>query len=237
MAKINVKPQYKSLVKMFDNLTGRKSMYNVFQDCIEMFALSIQNTCEVYPARRETYEKRYLDIISQYNDKEVNIIVQIFAEIIKMLEENPFQDLLGDLYMQLNMGSDALGQVFTPYNLSYMMGKLVFNKDVVIKEIEERGYIKLLEPCIGGGANIIGILECFYESGINYQKNIVIVGQDLSRIAVYMSYIVLSLLGCQAVIKCGDTLCNPYTCFINEVKDTNVMYTPMLIMNNGYLKV
>ena len=44
MSKINVKPQYKELVKLFDSLTGSKSLWQVFNDCIEMFAISIQNT-------------------------------------------------------------------------------------------------------------------------------------------------------------------------------------------------
>lgn len=236
MAKINVKPQYKAIVKLFESLTGSRSMYQVYTDCMEMCALSIQNSCEVYPKRFSKHEKRYKDIANQYNDKEIETIVKIFAEITKMLEENPFQDLLGDLYMQLDMGSAAHGQFFTPYHVSQAMAQCVFDESLIRQKIEEKGYITVSEPCIGGGANVIAYLECLHKAGINYQHDVVIVGQDLSRITALMAYIVLSLLGCQAVIKIGDTLSNPYTSFFQEVHSSDLFYTPMFFLNAGYEK-
>ena len=236
MAKVNVKPQYKNIVKQFDSLTGSRSLWQVFQDCIEACAMAVQNSCEVYPARREEYENRYFNIINQYDEKERQVIVKIFAELTKILEENPFQDLLGDLYMQLNLGSEAQGQFFTPYNVAQAMAQCVFDEKTVRKEIAEKGCVKLNEPCIGGGANVIAYLECMHKAGINYQKNAVIVGQDLSRMSALMSYIVLSLLGCQAVIKNDDTLCRPYTSFFDEIRSTNTMYTPMFVLHRGYIK-
>ena len=236
MAKVNVKPQYKKVAGLFDRLTGSRSLWQVFQDCIEACAMAVQNSCEVYPARREEYENRYLNIISQYDEKERQVIVQIFAELTRMLEANPFQDLLGDLYMQLNLGSNAQGQFFTPYNVARAMAQCIFDEKLVRKEIAEKGCVKLNEPCIGGGANVIGYMECLHKAGINYQHDVVIVGQDLSRITALMAYIVLSLLGCQAVIKIGNSLSNPYTSFFNEVKSTNTLYTPMFVLHEGYLK-
>lgn len=236
MARINVKPQYKAVVNLFNSLTGSKAMWNVFQDCIEMIALSIQNSVEVFPERHEKHEKRYLDIIKQYSQSEMETIVKIYAELTKMLEDNPYQDLLGDLYMQLDMGSAALGQFFTPYHVSEMMAHCTFDADTVKSKIDEKGYITIGEPCIGGGANIIGYLKVLKDNGINYQQQCVIVGQDLSRISALMAYIVLSMLGCQAVIKIGDTLCNPYTSFFKEVHINDIWYTPMFVVNEGYLK-
>lgn len=236
MARVNVKAHYKTIVGMFEKLTGSRSMWTTFQDCIEMIALSIQNSSEVFPDRYEKHEKRYLDIANQYSKKEMNTIVEIFAEIIKMLEENPYQDLLGDLYMQLNMGSSAMGQYFTPYNISEMMARCAFDSELIKQEINAKGYIKIAEPCIGGGANIIGYLNSLNDNGINYQQKCIIIGQDLSRNSALMAYIVLSLLGCQAVIKIGDTLCDPYTSFFEEVQQNDIWYTPMFVLNEGFLK-
>ena len=42
MASIKVKPEYKELVKLFNQLTGSRSLWQVFNDCIEIMALSIQ---------------------------------------------------------------------------------------------------------------------------------------------------------------------------------------------------
>lgn len=237
MAKINVKPEYRELVKMFNELTGSRSLWQIFNDCIEMFAISIQNVFTIGKKHKEN-EEEYKRVSSNYSKSELEKISRIFAKIIEMLEENPFRDLLGDLYMQLNMGSDALGQMFTPYNLSYMMSEMSCNINEIKSEIAERGYIKVAEPACGGGANIISLCEVLHKNNINYQTQCVIQCQDLSRIAALMCYIVLSLIGCSAVIKIGDTLSNPFTKYKDELaKGSDIWTTPMFHLNNCYRKV
>lgn len=127
MASIKVKSEYKELVKLFDQLSGSRSLWQVFNDCIEMFALSIQNTF-CFGQTFEKNENRYKDITKNYSESEIETIVKIFAEITNALEANPFQDFLGDLYMQLDMGSSALGQFFTPYTVSYAMAESSFDE-------------------------------------------------------------------------------------------------------------
>lgn len=221
---------------MFDELTGSRSMWQVFNDCIEMSALSIQNRF-VCGKKFEENEKEYKRVSSKYSEKELNQIARIFAKIIDMLEENPFRDLLGALYMQLNMGSDALAQFFTPYNVSYAMAELCISIDEAKSIIEEKGYIKVHEPTVGGGANIIALCEYLHKNNINYQNQCVIVCQDLSRLTALMCYIVLSLIGCSAVIKIGDTLSNPFTDYYSELRKGSEMWTtPMFHINNCYFK-
>lgn len=237
MAKIKVKPEYRELVKMFDELTGSRSMWQVFNDCINMFALSIQNNF-TFGKKYEENEKEYKRVSSTYNEKELTQIAQIFAKIIDMLEENPFRDLLGDLYMQLNMGSDALGQFFTPYNVSYAMAECCISIEEAKSIIEEKGYITVNEPAVGGGANIIAFCEYLHKNNINYQNQCVIVCQDLSQLTALMCYIVLSLIGCSAVIKIGDTLSNPFTDYYSELrKGSEIWTTPMFHNNCCYSKV
>lgn len=94
MASIKVKSEYKELVKLFDQLSGSRSLWQVFNDCIEMFALSIQNIF----CFNQTFEKnknRYKDIVKNYSESEFETIVKIFAEITNALEANPFQDFFG----------------------------------------------------------------------------------------------------------------------------------------------
>ena len=237
MAKINVKPEYRELVKMFNELTGSRSTWQVFNDCIEMFALSIQNIFTLGKKHIENEEK-YKRISSQYSTNEIQTIVRIFAKITNMAEENPFRDLLGDLYMQLNMGSDALGQFFTPYSVAQFMAECSMSVDEIKSKIEQDGYVTISEPSVGGGANIIAFCEYMLKNDINYQDRCVIVCQDLSRLTAMMCYVVLSLLGCSAVIKVGDTLCEPFTDYQSEIaKGSELWTTPMFHLNNCYFKV
>ena len=237
MAKIKTKSEYNEIIKMFDVLTRTRSIWQVYNDCIEMFAYAIQNSF-ITGNKFKMNEAAYIAIAKKYTKNEMEIAIKIFGTIMNMLEENPFRDLLGDLYMQLNMGSAALGQFFTPYHISRLMVEGSFDVDKINSEIAEQGYITVNEPAVGGGANIIALCECLYKHHIDYQNQCVIIGQDLSRISALMCYVVLSLIGCSAVIKIGDTLADPFTDYYAEVKKGAELWTtPMFHINNCYSKV
>lgn len=237
MASIKVKSEYKELVKLFNQLSGSRSLWQVFNDCIEMFALSIQNTF-CFGQTFEKNENRYKDIVKNYSESEIETIVKIFAEITNALEANPFQDFLGDLYMQLDMGSSALGQFFTPYNVSYAMAVSSFDEKNAKAELSKKGYISVLEPAVGGGANVIAFCEVLKNHDINYQTQCVIVCQELSKLTALMCYTALSLIGCAAVVKIGDSLSDPYTNYFAECsKGAEIWTTPMFHIQNCYKKV
>lgn len=212
-------------------------MWQVFNDCIEMFALSIQNTF-CFGQTFEKNENRYKDITKNYSESEIETIVKIFAEITNALEANPFQDFLGDLYMQLDMGSSALGQFFTPYTVSYAMTVSSFDEKNAKAELSQKGYISVLEPAVGGGANVIAFCEVLKNHDINYQTQCVIVCQELSKLTALMCYTALSLIGCAAVVKIGDSLSDPYTNYFAECsKGAEIRTTPMFHIQNCYKKV
>lgn len=212
-------------------------MWQVFNDCIEMFALSIQNTF-CFGQTFEKNENRYKDITKNYSESEIETIVKIFAEITNALEANPFQDFLGDLYMQLDMGSSALGQFFTPYTVSYAMTVSSFDEKNAKAELSQKGYISVLEPAVGGGANVIAFCEVLKNHDINYQTQCVIVCQELSKLTALMCYTALSLIGCAAVVKIGDSLSDPYTNYFAECsKGAEIWTTPMFHIQNCYKKV
>lgn len=236
MASNKVKSEYRELVKLFNQLSGSRSLWQVFNDCIEMFALSIQNTCSFDNFQKR--ETRYKDIAKNYSKSEFDIILQIFAEIVNKIEENPFRDFLGDLYMQLDMGSSALGQFFTPYTVSYAMAVSSFDEKNAKAELSQKGYISVLEPAVGGGANVIAFCEVLKNHDINYQTQCVIVCQELSKLTALMCYTALSLIGCAAVVKIGDSLSDPYTNYLAECsKGAEIWTTPMFHIQNCYKKV
>ena len=87
--------------------------------------------------------------------------------------------------------------------------------------------VTMNEPSAGAGGMIIAAAQSMKEQGINYQKSLRVVAQDLDWNAFYMCYIQLSLLGIDAKCIQGDTLENkPYKTF-NE----NVFLTPMYLLN------
>ena len=53
---------------------------------------------------------------------------------------------------------------------------------------------------------VIAMAKVLKENGIDYQKKLKVVGQDIDLKAVHMSYVQLSLLGIDAVIHQENTL-------------------------------
>ena len=64
----------------------------------------------------------------------------------------------------------------------------------VSENILKEEKIRMTEPSIGSGGMVIATAKYLKERGINYQKKLKVVGQDLDWLAVYMSYIQLYCL-------------------------------------------
>lgn len=222
-----VNSRYREITKKFDSLAGSKGLWEVWNDVIQIIATSISNVFDS-GERMKQREKIYCDTVAKYSDEDMKTVIEIFNDIINRLEENQDQDLLGDIYMNLNFGSAALGQFFTPYSVSRAMAECAVEIEQVKSEIDKKGYIEINEPCCGGGANIIAALMYLKKNGINYQTDCFVVCQDLSYITALMCYIQLSLLGAAAIVKIGNTLTDPVIKNQSILElDTSVWLTPM----------
>lgn len=206
----------KEIINELRNMSGRYSVYDMFQDWIKMLALSISNSCN--PFFYEKREREYLELAHKHTPEEIDVFCKLNNLLIMACNEK-FEDVLGYIYMHLEVSSKALGQFFTPYHVCQLMA------NISVKEIN-CDYI-INEPSCGAGGNIIAAAERLKERGINYQDEMKVICQDLDWKSVYMCYVQLSLYGIPAVVVQGDTLANPYTSGISE----NVLVTPLGVMH------
>lgn len=233
MAKVkhtgHLQDREKEFLKLFDELTYSRSAWQVWEDLMTVMACSISNAVDRTPERFKRREEQYERAIKNLGSVEVS--AQIFGTIVMALEENPNQDFLGKLYMNLNLGSHWHGQFFTPYHISEFMAKITIQEDCQ-KEIEEKGYVSICDPCVGAGAMLIAAATAFREQKINYQTSVVFVGQDIDSVVAKMAYIQLSLLGCAGYITVGNSLTNPQTgrvLFPIENEGQDLWITPLFM--------
>lgn len=109
----------KAFLKIFNSLCGRFNRWQVWQDFVMVTAIEISNATDKQNAPERT--KTYQTIISKYSDAEQNKFTELLAEVIMGMEQNPDQDFLGELYMLCELGNDASGQFFTPYDVCRCM--------------------------------------------------------------------------------------------------------------------
>lgn len=217
----------KEIIKRINAMSGSHSVYNIFGDWIKMLALSISNCLEVnqkiYNSREESYKK----IASQYSSTELQCFCELNGLLTNAFEEK-YEDVLGHIYMNLQVSNKNLGQFFTPYHLCVMMSEIAW-----CKKIDEDCYIEVSEPSCGAGANIIALAEVMKKNGINYQESMKVICQDLDWNAIYMCYVQMSMYGIPAIVVQGNTLISPYTSGYNE----HTFITPILKINDWIFHV
>lgn len=208
----------KDIIKMINAIAGKYSAYEVFTDWIRCCALSISNSCQMFHDKVwKDREQLYLDTVKKYTAQEQQFFAEMFVFLMETMEEPA--DALGQIYMESGMGSKAAGQFFTPYHLSVACAKLaVWGSDP-----DKDGIYRVHEPSCGGGGMIIAAAMALKEKGIDYQRKMRVVAQDLDWKGVYMCYLQLSLLGIDAICVQGDTLAEPY---VKGYPPERVLYTP-----------
>jgi Type I restriction-modification system methyltransferase subunit len=180
---------------------GQRRMTQVFKDFCELSALSMRNA--VQPEGRDDREARYLAIASGYTTDEMNRFAECMSKVVLALEAK-MGDVLGDLYMSLDLGNEAIGQFFTPYDVSRTMAAMTV--DPILGELATKPFITMHEPASGSGGMVIALAEKLRDAGFNYQRQIHVQATDIDPTAVHMTYIQLSLLGIPAQVTHGNTL-------------------------------
>ena len=183
------------IIKTIQSMIGKYGVYNIFEDWVRMIALAYANQI-VFSEKRE---EEYLEIMKKYDDVEHSKFYEMYAWLLEWSEEQ-MTDMLGYIYMHLELGSKAHGQFFTPYHVCQMMAKM---------QKYDGKIIKVNEPSCGAGGNIIALAEALKEQGVNYQQKMEVICQDIDTKAVYMTYVQMCLYGIPAIVYQANTLSDP----------------------------
>ncbi len=182
-------------------LVYRHHLFTIFRHFVELSALTLSNVAD--PVSRAVREAEYLTIVKQYKPEELQQFPPLLGMLVNCLEQEP-RDVLGVLYHRLELHNEQSGQFFTPYPVCLMMAKMLVHDAKHL--VEEKGFIRAMEPCVGSGAMVIALAQALREEGINYQQHLHVTAIDLDIITVYMAYVQCTLLHIPAVILHGDTL-------------------------------
>lgn len=177
---MNKKDYVKEFISKLSNLDRSKSVSTVFNDFLTLSCCSLAQT--VY--RSDILEQKYLNIIKTYTKEQAEEFSKLLAFLVLGLEQAP-QDFLGQVFMSLNLGSQANGQYFTPYSVCKFMAEINFTE---IETIQNNQLITLSEPCCGSGGIIIAFAEALKEQGYNYQHQLFVEAIDIDETCFKMAY-------------------------------------------------
>ena len=219
----------KEFEKEFERLAYQHGAWKVWQDFIDLCAISISNVLDKREGIWKEREKFFLSVKDSYTDEDYEVFARLFALVAKALNENPEQDFLGDLYMNLNFGDGWKGQFFTPYHVSEMMARMMIGERTQ-NEINEKGYVSVNDPACGAGCMLIAFAQAYKAvTNTSYHDSVLFVGQDIDPVVAKMCYIQLSMLGCSGYVVIGNSLTQP---IVGEevaanCSERNIWFTPM----------
>ncbi|MGW0898617.1 N-6 DNA methylase [Streptomyces goshikiensis] len=119
------------------------------------------------------------------------------------MERDP-SDVLGRLYMELELGNERLGQYYTPYDIAQLIAEMQI--DSIVEQVSTRGFADLYEPTCGAGAFIIALSQAMLEHGLNPQTQLHVTAEDIAPQATHMIYVHLALLHIPTVVRRRDIL-------------------------------
>lgn len=191
-----------AFISAFNSIAKHKHRYKVFEDFVTVSAISLHNATNKY----QSLEQEYLTIINGYSKKERIAISKLFAMLVNLLNPEPI-DILGQLYMELEISSKGNGQFFTPDPISQLMGKMAYGNKI---ELPECGFITMSEPACGAGGMVLAFVKEMLNQKLNPANHLWVQCVDIDRMVALMCYIQLSLWGVPAQIIVGNTLTLEY---------------------------
>ncbi len=183
-------------IKMFNAISNHKHRYEVFRDFVTISAISLHNAVQT----NSKLEEEYLQTIARYDKNEISKFPELLAILVKLLQAEP-RDILGRLYMELELGNDNTGQFFTPSEVSLMMARMSYDDKQA-----KKSFITLSEPASGAGGMVLAFAKIMMDHGHNPACKLWVECVDTDRLVALMCYLQLSLWNIPAKIIVGDSL-------------------------------
>lgn len=179
-------------LKTLEKIATNHSLTKVFADFVTV------TSCTLSFFQRED---EYVRVMKQYTRTQVNLFVEAFGQLILDMDNRPFEDVLGPVYMEVhsNVSKQARGEFYTPWSISCLMAEMT------CPEPKAGEITTFNDPAVGSGGMPLAFAKTWVERGFDL-LNVQMVLQDINKLAVDMCFINMTLWGIPAVVLLGDTL-------------------------------
>lgn len=216
MQNSTVKTHEGQVIKLLSELARNHGLRQVFADFVEIAAIALSRLDTTNAPRRE---EQFTKVMMKYSGTERAVLVSAFGELVLSFEARfsvhpaiasdqtrysiQFDDVLGRLFMSLDMGNTRSGQFFTPFSVSQLLARMNATDRTRIDEV---GFVRVCEPACGSGGMVIALADAYSSMGLNYQRCMHATAYDIDARCIHMAFVQLSLLHIPAVLVHGNTL-------------------------------
>jgi type I restriction-modification system DNA methylase subunit len=157
----------REIIKQVKNVTSNGySHYNVFSDWLDLMLYALIGN-----------EDKYLEVVHKYpntrkqGEREIDYMANAFGLLLKEMQETN-DELLGSIYINLNVNNKSQSQFFTLAHVAKMMAEITNPKSEVISD-----------PCCGAGIMLVEACKTMTYEDLD---NSLFVAQDIDYTCVRM---------------------------------------------------
>lgn len=186
-------------IRLFKAIKRERHRHEVWSDFVTTSAIALHNAT----AKDHTLENEYMSIISAYSTCDIQRLCEMLSLVVTLLEPEP-TDILGQLYMELELSSKENGQYFTPPYISGLMAEILHGESLDQKL--QQPFVTLHEPACGAGGMILSFVKVIIQKKHNPAEKLWVSAIDINRVAALMAYIQLTLWNVPAEVIIGNAL-------------------------------
>ena len=130
----------KKFNSLFNKVSVGKSESEVFEDFLDICICCLSG---------QQYEEQYLEIIKKYKPETLNILSELFVEMVLLMDNNGkgLKDCLGEFF-QSNITRGNNGQFFTPDHICDFMASITMDAETTKEKT-------IMDPACGSGRMLL----------------------------------------------------------------------------------
>ncbi|VXD06740.1 conserved hypothetical protein [Enterobacterales bacterium 8AC] len=193
-------------IALFNQTARYHHRYEVFRDFVQMAACAVHNQV----AFSQSLEDEYLGLVKRYERKDVDRMGKLLGILCCCLglQQPIYDDVLGRIFMSLELGDARRGQFFTPFDVSRMMAMMSVHD--LESKLKQKPFLTVGEPACGAGGMIIAVAEQLSLAGYSPCQHLFTSCVDIDPVATAMCFLQLALLQIPAEIITGNSLTMKY---------------------------
>src|SRR3546814_8185366 len=126
-------------------MTYRHNRATLFRDFLSISTIALRNATEPKNEQWDAREAEYFKIIARYEKDDI-FQMRDCLHILMQLAEQDYADLMGELYMSLEIGSKDMGQFFKPYPISRLLPMLTIDRPSLEPTSAQKPFHEFNEP-------------------------------------------------------------------------------------------
>ena len=147
--------------------------------------------------------------LDRYSRAEGEEFRRLLNQYVQAVEADPFRDILGELFMRLDVNSVRAGQFFTPYPIAEMMARLQFDPDTFKRLVKQKGVVTVCDPAVGSGVMLLALAKVVHDEFGRWGTNrLRLYGTDIDIRCVNMCRIQLRMNGLDYFGRMAGLLAN-----------------------------